>query len=246
VPLVGPRVSTYWSGVARDGKAFTASLDPYVRPAFAWVMVSGLAIGRGLLELAMSILIAFFLYRDGAAATGRLKAAIQRVGGARGGRLLELAGNTVRSVVYGILGTALVQGVMAGVGFFVAGVPGAGLLGLLTFFLSVVPMGPPLVWVPAAIWLFSQHSVGWGIFMIVWGVGVSSVDNVIKPWLISRGTHMPLIIILFGVLGGAIAFGFIGVFLGPTLLAVCYSLLRDWSAPASSTDARADVASSAP
>jgi predicted PurR-regulated permease PerM len=143
--------------------------------------------------------------------------------------LLEVAGNTVRGVVYGILGTALVQAIMAGVGFAIAGVPGAVLLALLTFFLSVVPVGPPLVWLPAAFWLFHQGRTGWGIFMIIWGIGVSTVDNFVKPWLISQGSAMPFILIFFGVLGGALAFGFIGVFIGPTLLAVGYRIVKEWS-----------------
>jgi len=105
------------------------------------------------------------------------------------------------------------------------------LLGLLTFFLSIVPMGPPLVWIPAAIWLFARGSIGWGVFMLIWGLLVSSVDNVVKPWLISQGTNLPFILILLGVLGGAIAFGFIGVLLGPTLLAVAYRLVVEWSDP---------------
>jgi predicted PurR-regulated permease PerM len=149
-------------------------------------------------------------------------------------------------VVYGILGTALVQGVVAGIGFLIAGVPGALLLALLTFFLSLVPVGPPLVWGPAAIWLFNQGHTGWGIFMIIWGVAViSSVDNFVKPWLISQGSNLPFILILFGVLGGALAFGFIGVFLGPTLLAVGFKLIQEWaitSAEASKTSLSADTA----
>ncbi len=127
-----------------------------------------------------------------------------------------------------VYGTALAQAVVAGIGFAIAGVPRAGLLTLLTFFLSVVPIGPPLVWIPAAIWLFYQGSLGWGIFMVCWGVLVSSVDNVIKPMIISQGSHIPFILILFGVLGGALAFGFIGVFLGPLLLALGYRLLQEW------------------
>ena len=134
----------------------------------------------------------------------------------------------MRGVVYGILGTALAQAVMAGIGFVMAGVPGAGVLTLLTFFLSVVPMGPPLIWGPAALWLFHEGSTGWGVFMLIWGVGVSSIDNVVKPWLISQGSAMPFLLILLGVLGGALAFGFIGVFLGPTLLAVGFRLVEEW------------------
>jgi predicted PurR-regulated permease PerM len=160
----------------------------------------------------------------------QLNNSIERIGGERGRHLLQLAGNTVRGVVAGILGTALAQGLMAGVGFFIAGIPGAALLALLTFFLSVVPVGPPLVWLPAALWLFHQGRTGWGIFMLVWGLGVNTIDNFIKPWLISQGSDMPFILILFGVLGGALAFGFIGVFIGPTLLAVLYRLIAEWAA----------------
>jgi predicted PurR-regulated permease PerM len=136
---------------------------------------------------------------------------------------------TIRSVVYGILGTALVQGVVAGIGFLIARVPGAVLLGVLTFFMSIVPMGPPLVWIPATVWLYQHDSTGWALFMLVWGLGVSSVDNFVKPWLISQGSTLPFILIFFGVLGGALAFGFIGVFLGPTLLAVGFRVIQDWA-----------------
>jgi predicted PurR-regulated permease PerM len=233
VPVIGPRASAYWTNAAWDGKLLAKALEQRMQPTVAWLLSGGATLARGLADLALSILIAFFFYRDGGAAAAQLRRALTRIAGANGPRLLDLAGATVRSVVYGILGTALVQGVMAGVGFFVAGVPGAGLLGLLTCFLSIVPMGPPLVWLPAALWLFSRGSVGWGVFMLIWGVGVSTVDNFIKPWLISRGTDLPFVLILLGVLGGALAFGFVGVFLGPTLLAVGYRLVGEWAAPAS-------------
>ena len=127
-----------------------------IEPASTWLLTGGLALGRGVTELALSILISFFLFRDGVALGDRLRAGAERIAGSRGDHLLALAVNTIRSVVYGILGTALVQGVMAGIGFLIAGVPGAVLLGLLTFFMSIVPMGPPLVWIPATIWLY-QH-----------------------------------------------------------------------------------------
>ena len=183
------------------------------------------------MQLALSIFIAFFLFRDGVAAAGRLTAAVDRIGGERGRHLLVVAGNTVRGVVYGILGTALAQAIAAGIGFLIAGVPGVALLALLTFFASVVPViGTALTWLPAAIWLFHQGATGWGIFMLIWGVGIANIDNVVKPWLISQGSNMPFILIFFGVLGGALTFGFIGVFLGPTLLAVGYRLVEEWAA----------------
>jgi predicted PurR-regulated permease PerM len=228
VPLVGSRAVEYWQSLAAD----SAKLLPIVRRFFetggAWLLTFGVALGGGLVQLALSIFIAFFLFRDGVKVAEQLSTVVVRIGGERGTYLLDLAGNTVRGVVYGIIGTALVQAVMAGIGFVIAGVPGAGVLMLLTFFLSVVPMGPPLVWIPAVFWLFHQGATGWAIFMIVWGIGVSSIDNFVKPWLISRGSAMPFLLILFGVLGGAIAFGFIGVFLGPTLLAVGYRIVQEW------------------
>lgn len=229
LPAVGHRATERWQTLATDSGKLMEATRRFIAPVGSGLVVAGLAIGSGLLQLALSIFIAFFFFRDGSALGGRLTNAVERIGGERGTHLLETAGNTVRGVVYGILGTGLVQAVMAGIGFFIAGVPGAALLALLTFFLSVVPVGPPLVWLPAALWLFHQGSTSWGIFMIVWGILVSSVDNVIKPWLISQGSDLPFILIFFGVLGGALVFGFIGVFIGPTLLAVGYRLVTEWS-----------------
>jgi predicted PurR-regulated permease PerM len=217
------------------------SLKKLVTSARSSLIKAGLAIGRGVVEVALSVFLAFFIFRDGAAVADRLTAGVARIAGERGRHLLEVAGKTVRGVVYGIFGTAMVQGVMAGIGFLIAGVPGAALLGLLTFFLSPVPVGPPLVWIPAVIWLFSQGLTGWGTFMLVWGVGVSSVDNFVKPWLISQGSAMPFILIFFGVIGGALAFGLIGVFLGPTLLAVVYRLIDQWSAVPADTPASSEA-----
>jgi predicted PurR-regulated permease PerM len=230
VPLIGQGATEQWQSLAADSARFVREARRFVEPVAAGLLGAGLKLGAGLFQLALSILITFFLLRNGPLVAENLNAGIGRIAGDRGKHLLLVAGNTVRGVVYGILGTAMVQAMMAGLGFLVAGVPGAALLALLTFFLSVVPVGPPLVWLPAALWLFHQGRTGWGVFMLVWGVGVSTVDNFVKPWLISQGSDLPFILILFGVLGGALAFGFIGVFLGPTLLAVGYRLVKEWSA----------------
>ncbi len=230
LPLIGTAVADKWHSLAADSATLLREAKRFVEPVGTWLLMAGLKLGAGLLELALSILITFFLLRNGKRVAAQLNNSIERIGGERGRHLLQLAGATVRGVVNGILGTALAQGLMAGVGFLIAGIPGAALLALLTFFLSVVPVGPPLVWLPAALWLFHQGRTGWGIFMLIWGLGVNTIDNFIKPWLISRGGDMPFILILFGVLGGALAFGFIGVFIGPTLLAVLYRLIAEWAA----------------
>lgn len=230
VPVVGQQATGYWKEVAGDTERLTKDLQRFVEPVSTWLLNAGVVLGRGMAELAMSILIAFFLFRDGITAAERLKAGVNRLAGERGQALLKIAGDTVRSVVYGILGTALAQGFVAGVGYLIAGVPGALLLALLTFFLSLVPVGPPMIWIPASIWLFHQGRPAWGVFLLLWGLlAISSVDNFVKPWLISQGSKLPFILILFGVLGGALAFGFIGVFLGPTLLAVGFKLIQEWA-----------------
>lgn len=230
VPAVGPAATRQWQSLATDSDKLLQQANRFVEPVAAWVIRAGVKLGVGLVQLALSLLVTFFLLRNGPSVAATLNAGVERIGGERGKHLLKVAGDTVRGVVYGILGTAMIQAVMAGTGFVLAGVPGAGFLALLTFFLSVLPVGPPLVWLPAAVWLFHQGSTGWGIFMLIWGVGVSTVDNFVKPWLISQGSDMPFILILFGVIGGALAFGFIGVFIGPTLLAVGYNLVKEWFA----------------
>ncbi len=230
VPLVGGAAAEAWQGFAADSAKLLAEAKRFIEPVGSLLLKAGFKLGQGVLELALSILLTFFFLRNGPAVAEHLTFGVERIAGDRGKHLLALAGDTVRGVVYGILGTALVQATMAGVGFFIARVPGAAVLGLLTFFLSVVPVGPPLIWVPAALWLFHQGRPGWGIFMLVWGLGVSTVDNFVKPWLISKGSDMPFLLILFGVLGGALTFGLVGVFIGPTLLAVGYRLVEEWVA----------------
>ena len=230
IPVVGQKAMDYWQSMAADTAKLWTQAQRLIEPASSWLLRGGLALGGGLLQLAFSIFIAFFLFRDGVSAARRLNHVVERIGGERGHHLLNVAGRTVRGVVYGILGTALAQGVAAGIGFLIAGVPGVALLALLSFFSSIVPVvGTALTWLPAAIWLFHQGSTGWAIFMLVWGFGVANIDNIVKPWLISQGSDLPFILIFFGVLGGALTFGFIGVFIGPTLLAVGFRLLEEWS-----------------
>jgi len=139
--------------------------------------------------------------------------------------------STVRGVFKGLIGTAAIQGILATIGFWLAGVPGAFLLGVATCFLSIVPGGPALLWVPAALWLKANGATGWAIFMVFWGlIPVGSSDNVIRPLLIGKGVQAPMSLIFLGVVGGVFAFGFLGLFIGPTLLAIAYNLFHDWMA----------------
>ena len=230
VPWVGAEMIAIWKEYAADSKQLLVAAEQFIDPLTSSLLTIGKTLGRGVLELALSMFLAFFFFRDGAKLGDRALAIAKRLAGERGDHLLrEVAGGTIRGVVYGILGTAMAQGLVAWVGFSIAGVPAAVLLGLMTFLISVIPMGPPLIWIPASIWVFQNGSVGEGIFMLLWGaLGISSIDNFIRPLIISQGNKMPFVLIFMGVLGGGLAFGLIGIFLGPTLLAVTFRLGEEW------------------
>lgn len=233
LPTIGPRLKVYWeqpSSASIAGRSAEVSrIMAKVRSATVRVVK---AIGHGLLQTSVSLFVGFFLYRDGETLAARLRAVIVRIAGAdRGMRLTNVAHSTIISVIYGVLGTALFQGVVAAIGFWGAGVPGAFLLAFLTFALAIIPFGPLLIWAPATVWLFHQGNNSAALFLLIWSMAAhGAVDGLIKPLLISRGGGMPLVLVLLGVLGGAEAFGFVGVFLGPTLLAVGYRWLDEWSA----------------
>ena len=236
LPLVGLSATQYWQRLHEESQTeenddqVVQWLEGQAAPITKWLLQRGLAFGQALLQLSLVVLAAFYLYRDGLDVAGRFSAGMEKIAGQRAHALIDLAGRTVKGVVYGILGTAIAQGTVAAIGFALAGVPGALLLGLITCVVSLIPAGPPLIWVPATLWLASQGQAGWAIFMFVWGILlISGIDNVVKPYLISQGAALPFLLVLLGVIGGLFAFGFIGIFLGPTLLAVGYAMLREWT-----------------
>ncbi|CAI3807262.1 Putative transport protein YdiK [Pseudomonas sp. MM221] len=230
IPFVGERLVTWWQSLDQQGAALLASVKPYFGQVGNWLLARSAQIGSGVLELTLSLVFVFFFYRDGPRLAAFVLRLLHRLMGERAEYYLELVAGTVQRVVNGVIGTAAAQGLLALIGFLIAGVPGAIVLGLVTFMLSLIPMGPPLAWIPATGWLVWKGEYGMAVFLGIWGTFViSGVDNVLKPYLISRGGNLPLVIVLLGVFGGLLAFGFIGLFIGPTLLAVGYSLLLDWS-----------------
>ncbi|MDH0620543.1 AI-2E family transporter [Pseudomonas fulva] len=230
IPLVGERMASWWSSLDQQGAALLASVKPYLGQVGNWLLARSAQIGSGVLELTLSLVFVFFFYRDGPRLSAFVLRLLHRLTGERAEYYLNLVAGTVQRVVNGVIGTAAAQALLALIGFLIAGVPGAIVLGLITFMLSLIPMGPPLAWLPVTGWLVWKGEYGMAIFMGIWGTFViSGVDNVLKPYLISRGGDLPLVIVLLGVFGGLIAFGFIGLFIGPTLLAIGYSLLLDWS-----------------
>jgi predicted PurR-regulated permease PerM len=229
VPVIGDRIYDHLTVLVSDKDQLTALAQRALEPAGKLSVAAARTLGDGILQLLLVTFIVFFYYRDGhrvAEVIGRISG---RISGEMSAEVLDIIVGTTRSVFIGIVGTAAAQGIAAFIGFLIAGVPAAFLLSVGTFVLSVVPTGPVLMWGGAAIWLYLQGDTGWAIFMVIWGaVVISSIDNFLKPLLIARGSTLSLALIFLGVLGGVIAFGFIGVILGPVLLALGIALGREW------------------
>jgi predicted PurR-regulated permease PerM len=238
IPVVGESLDSYLRNLMHSREQMVELARRMLEPARKFLLSGGLVLGAGVAQVSLAAFVSFFLYRDGAAILDAIGVAMDRIIGEGAPKVAQIVANTVRGVMYGLLGTALAQALVAAFGFAIAGVPAVPLLGVATFIMSLVPVGPPIVWGGAALWLFSEGRPGWGIFMLVWGIFlISGVDNVVKPMLISRGSDLPFLLVLLGVLGGVLAFGFVGLFIGPTLLAVGYSLLRDWTGVSASAPA---------
>jgi predicted PurR-regulated permease PerM len=229
LPLIGEPLGNFWQRMTASHDDFIKWLGQYQDPARQLALRGARGLGQGLLQLTLVVVIAFFLYRDGAFLAESLTTIARKLGDSFGVKLLELSCGTVKAVMLGIFGTAVAQSVVAWIGFMIAGAPTPFLLAAATFFLSMIPIGPPLIWGAAALWLFNEGEFAWAIFMMVYGIfAISSVDNIVKPILISHSAKLPLLLIILGVLGGAIAFGLVGIFLGPTLLALGLKLIQHW------------------
>jgi len=230
IPVIGQTLSDLWNRWAADVSVMLEAMRPY----FGTVVEGGLSllltVANGILMFLFALFIAFFFFVHGEPMAHRIAAILHRIGGLQADRLMVVAGATVRGVVYGILGTAIVQGILTAFGLWLSGVPRPALFGTIAGFLSVLPIGAPLIWIPASLWLMGTGNLGWGIFLAVYGaLAISGSDNVIRPWFIARGAQLPFLLTIMGVLGGALAFGLLGIFLGPVLLGLGYTLATEWA-----------------
>jgi predicted PurR-regulated permease PerM len=196
-------------------------------------MVSfGQAAAGSMVDFLLASIVATVFWTNGDATVVYLRKIARHLGGAVAVASIDVAGGAVRGVAWGVVGTAALQAVLMGIGLAVAGIPAAALLAFLTLIFSISQVLGPLIvvtWVGAGAWLYAQGDTGWAVFMLAWGlVLVSTSDNIVRPILIKRSSTMPLGLIVLGVFGGLIAFGFLGLFIGPTLLAVSHGLLRAW------------------
>lgn len=231
IPMLGPWLDDLVRNLLQSsGADLAAYARQYLEPARGMLLALGKAAGQGLVQVLIALFVAYFFYREGdRLRTLLLEGMIRLAGREKGMALTGTIRDSVKGVVYGLIGTALAQAAVALIGFWIAGVPGAFILAALTFVLSLIPMGPVLIWGGAAAWLYFQGQDGWALFMVIYGVAViSSVDNFVKPILMSRAGNLSMLLVVLGVFGGAVAFGFIGLFVGPALLAIAWDLTKAW------------------
>lgn len=234
LPVVGERLQALWHRISDARGDLGPLIEPYADRIQGLLLAVAAGLADSALQILLALIVATMLWSQGEAIAEALSDSADRLGGATGVNALNAAGAAVRAVAYGVVGTAVAQGLLAGIGYAIAGVPAAALLGFLTLVFSITQILGPLVvvmWAGAAYWLYTEGHTAWAIFMGLWGlVVISGSDNILRPILIKRGVEMPLSLIILGVFGGFVAFGFLGLFIGPVLLAVGLIMLRAWRA----------------
>lgn len=229
IPLVGEPAAEFWRKTSTTAPEELAKrLSPYIRNMGGWLVAQAGSFGMMFLHLLLTLVLASILYMNGEEAAKIMLRLSHRIAGERGENAANLAALSVRAVAQGVVVTALAQSLLAGMGLAAVGIPYASLLTALIFMLTIAQIGAGPVLIPAIIWLFWSGSTGWGIAMLIWSIFVMGMDGYLRPYLIRRNANLPLLLIFAGVIGGLIAFGVIGLFIGPVLLAVCYTLMMAW------------------
>jgi predicted PurR-regulated permease PerM len=231
LPFFGAYAASAWANAAASGiEPLMARAAPYAGGAVAWFVSALGGFGVLFVQFVLTVIIAVILYGSGEHAASLVRRFGRRLAGERGEQSVLLAGQAIRSVALGVVVTAVGQSVLGGLGLALAGVPLAAVLTAVMFMLCIAQLGPLPVLVPAVVWLYWSGESVWGTVLVIWSVLLSTVDSVVRPFLIRRGAHLPLLLLLAGVIGGLIAFGLVGIFLGPVVLAVAYTLLLSWMA----------------
>jgi predicted PurR-regulated permease PerM len=229
LPLVGGTVSQAWGKLATTGvEGLVSMASPYIGSVIQWFVAQIGSFGVVFVQFLLTVVVSAILYARGEYAAGWVRRFTRRLAGPRGEGVVVLAGRAIRGVAMGVVVTALLQSVAGGISLAIAGVPFAAVLTAVMFLLAVAQIGPLLVLAPAVVWLYWGGSTGWGTFLLVCTIVVGTMDNFIRPVLIRKGADLPLLLIFSGVIGGLVSFGLIGIFVGPVVLAVAYTLLENW------------------
>ena len=230
IPFVGKRAAQTWGDLAALGQEDLAKkLAPYAGAVVSWFVAQIGSLGMMTIQFLLTIVISAILFATGETVAGGVRQFGWRLAGVHGENTVVLAGKAIRGVALGVVVTALVQAILGGIGLAMTGVPFAAILTAIMFMLAVAQVGSGLVMLAGIIWLFWTGATGWGLVLIVWSIVIGPVlRNILRPILIKKGADLPLLLVLAGVIGGLIAFGLVGIFIGPMVLAVSYRLLQAW------------------
>lgn len=233
VPVVGGPLVDGWRRLADSRLADLAvSVAPYVAAVIVWLASTMKGFALLTLQLLLTVAIAGVMYAKGEHAAEALLKFGRRLAGDDGDRVIRLAGQAIRAVALGVVLTACAQAALAGLGLLLAGIPFAPVLTALVFVLCIAQLGPLLVLGPSVAWLFWSGDAGTATLLLLWSVVVAPLDNVLRPVLMTKGVDLPMLLMFTGVIGGLLAFGLIGIFVGPVVLAIVYTLLGAWIAAA--------------
>ncbi len=231
LPVVGEKLAASWAvAVDAGSQGLLGRITPYAAEAGKWALTQVGGLGGMLIQFMLVLVISAILYSSGESAANLVRRFGCRLAGERGENSIILAGQAIRGVALGVGVTAIVQTVLGGIGLAIVGVPFASLLSAVMLMLCIAQIGPMLVLLPAVAWMYWTGDNGWATFLLVWSLIVGTLDNFLRPALIKRGADLPLLLIFSGVIGGMLAFGLIGLFVGPLVLAVTYTLMQAWIA----------------
>jgi predicted PurR-regulated permease PerM len=229
IPLAGPKLSESWRELASTGPdGLSARLAPYAGKLVSWFIDQAGSVGLLVVQFLLTVIIAAILYSGGEPAADAVRRFSRRLAGQQGDDVTVLAARAIRGVAFGVVGTAAAQSILGGIGLAVSGVPAAAVLTAIMLILCIAQLGPGLVLVPAVIWLYWSDQTLWGTVLLAFTIVAVTMDNFLRPFLIKKGADLPLLLIFAGVIGGLVAFGIIGLFIGPVVLAVTYTLLGAW------------------
>jgi predicted PurR-regulated permease PerM len=228
-PLIGDPAYQFWMLASANLQAALAKIAPQLKSAAAALLQVAAGAGAGALRLFAAIVVAGFLFAPAPVMVDSIRSIARRLSPDRGDKFVSMTGATIRTVARGVLGISALQATLAGIGFTVAGIPGATLLTSATLLLGIVQIGPSLVILPAIVWAWSSMETAQALLFTLYMVPVNFVDNVLKPLVMTRGLSTPILVILIGVIGGTISYGVTGLFLGPIILAVTWELFSSWT-----------------
>ncbi len=229
LPVVGKEISRTLNDINQDPNSIIQNISAWIQGHLNYGKAVLNEVSKNIFKLCFAVMSLFFFYRDGQTILNQVRKAFEKVVGPQIHHYISTISDTTRAVVYGVGLTAVAQALLAGISYFVAGVPNPMVLTIVTFLFALIPFGPPIAYTSISLWLFSQGQTIEAIGVMAWGVCVvSTADNVIRPLVISGATQIPFLLIMFGVLGGLASFGMVGLFIGPVILAVLLAIWREW------------------